>query len=242
MTTNDPVTETDSTGGDPNVSQRELAVARSLHSARRRAENRFQRFLDAAIELMTEAEPGKDFTVQDIVDRSGQSLRLFYQYFGGKHMLLLALFEDSVQSTTEYLRDRIHDETDPLERLHRFVMEYFRLCRPAPEDGTEVPIPNAWMMVDFAQQLLTSYPAEAAVAFAPLVSLFGEALDGAAEAGAIRAGLRHTAVAGVMLEAIMFNAFSATISGTSIRVEGTDPAEELWDLLFHGVGAATPPT
>src|SRR5580704_10503090 len=110
MTKNESAAQTESVKVDSSVSRRDLAVARSLDSARARAESRFQRFLDAALELMSEGEPGKDFTVQEVVDRSGQSLRLFYQYFGGKHELLLALFEDVVRSTTEFLRDRILGE------------------------------------------------------------------------------------------------------------------------------------
>jgi hypothetical protein len=93
-------------------------------------------------------------------------------------------------------------------------------------------------MVDFAQQLLTSHPTEAAQAFAPLVSLFREVLDEAAGAEAIRPGLRHSTIAGMALEATMFNAFSATIGGTSIRSDSADPAEELWDLILHGVGTS----
>jgi hypothetical protein len=92
------------------------------------------------------------------------------------------------------------------------------------------------MLVDFAQQLLTRHPTEAAQAFVPLVSLFSDVLDAAAAAGAIRPGLRHRTIAGMMLEAIMFNAFSATIGGMSIRSETDDPAEEFWDLILHGVG------
>jgi AcrR family transcriptional regulator len=225
---------------DSSVSRRDLAVSRSLDSARVRAEGRFQRFLDAALELMKEGEPGKDFTVQEVVDRSGQSLRLFYQYFGGKHELFLALFEDSVRATSEFLRDRIAEETDALARLHRFVVEYYRICRPGPDGGVAGNLQNAWRMVDFAQQLLTSYPTEAALAFAPLVSLFGEVLDDAADAGEIRPGLRRNAISGIVLEAIMFNAFSATISGTSIRSEAADPADELWDLILHGMGVDDP--
>ena len=188
---------------------------------------------------MNEGEPGRDFTVQEVVDRSGQSLRLFYQYFGGKHELLLALFEESVRSTADYLRDRIAGETDALKKLHRFVVEYYRLCRPTSDVSTS-QIPNAWMMVDFAQQLLTSHPTEAALAFEPLVSLFGEVFDDAAAANAIRPEVRRSAIAGMVLEAIMFNAFSATISGMSIRAGDSDPAEELWDLILHGVGASDP--
>ncbi|HKA85368.1 MAG TPA: TetR family transcriptional regulator, partial [Acidimicrobiales bacterium] len=73
-------------GADRPGTWRELAVARSLDPARSRAENRVQRFLDAATDLMSN-ESSKDFTVQEVVERSGQSLRSFYQYFAGKHEL-----------------------------------------------------------------------------------------------------------------------------------------------------------
>jgi AcrR family transcriptional regulator len=226
------------TGKDPvdeAVSWRELAVARSLDSARTRAESRVQRFLDAALELMNGASTGKEFTVQEVVERSGQSLRGFYQYFGGKHELLLALFEESVRVTAESLREQIAEVEDPLDRLHRFVVEYYRISRETAK-GKAKKAPAA-VMVDFAQQLLTSHPAEAARAFTPIVALFGEVLDDAAAAGAIRPGLRQGPIAGIVLQAIMFNAFSATIGGPSAKAK-TNPAEELWDLILHGIGAS----
>jgi AcrR family transcriptional regulator len=216
------------------LSWREQAVARSLDSARVRAETRVQRFLDAAIELFN-AGSGKDFTVQEVVDRSGQSLRSFYQYFGGKHELLLALFEESVRSTTEYLRDKVSAEDDPLERLHCFVVEYYRLCRPVGEEEAGVP-GRAPFMAEFAQQLLTEHPKEAARVFAPLVTLFEEVLDDAASAGVVRAGPRHGPIVGVVLEAIMFNSFSSTIGGIAVRPDGEGSAEDLWDLIFNGIG------
>src|SRR2546429_7461323 len=111
----------DDAAADAPLTWRELAVARSLDPARVRAENRVQRFLDAAVELMNSA-PGKEFTVQEVVERSGQSLRSFYQYFAGKYELLLALFEESVRSTAEQLREEIAAESDPLERLHTFAV------------------------------------------------------------------------------------------------------------------------
>ena len=86
-----------------------------------------QRFLDAALELMNDNETGKEFTVQEVVERSGQSLRSFYQYFGGKQELLLALFEESVRTTAETIERELVEEDDPLERLHVFVLEYYRL-------------------------------------------------------------------------------------------------------------------
>ena len=87
------------TTDEPATTWRELAVARSLDSARNRAETRVQRFLDAALELMHDNERVKEFTVHQVAERSGQSLRSFYQHFGGKHELLFALFEESVRSS-----------------------------------------------------------------------------------------------------------------------------------------------
>lgn len=217
---------------------RELAVARSLDSARHRAESRVQRFLDAALELVQDGDTN-EFTVQEVVERSGQSLRSFYQYFGGKHELLLALFEESVRTTADYLRQEVAKQDSHLERLHRFVVEYYQVCRPSPK-GKKTPKSKAArpapVLVEFAQLLLTSYPMEVARAFAPIVMLYEEILDGAAEAGVIREGLRRRQVAGVVLESIMFNAFSVTIAGSSATNERAD-AELLWDLVFHGLEA-----
>ena len=41
----------------------------------------------------------------------------------------------------------------------------------------------------------------------------------------------------MLLQAIMFNAFASTISGTSVR-EGS--ADDLWDLVLHGIAARWP--
>ena len=60
-------------------------------------------------------------------------------------------------------------------------------------------------------------------------------LDEAAEAGGVRPGLRHRHVAGIVLQAIMFNAFASTITGSPQRLEGVDPAEDLWDLIGSGI-------
>jgi AcrR family transcriptional regulator len=226
VTTNEPV---------DSPTWRELAVARSLDPARARAEKRVQRFLDAAVELMNNSPTGKEFTVQEVVERSGQSLRSFYQYFGGKHELLLALFEEAVRFTAGTLRERIEREDDALERLHVFVVEYYRLCRPVGRTRAARNRPTP-AMAEFAQQLLTAHPPEAARAFGPIVALFEEVLSDAVAAGAVRANLPQRRTAGIVLEVVMFNSFSSTISGAPGERDG-DPAEELWDLLFEGMTA-----
>jgi AcrR family transcriptional regulator len=221
------------------LSWRDVAVARSLDAARLRAEGRVQRFLDAAVELLN-AGSGKDFTVQEVVERSGQSLRSFYQYFGGKHELLLALFEESVRSTVDDLRQEVLQEDDPVERLHRFVVEYYRLCRPAEEPTATVSV-RPPMMAEFAQQLLTTHPNEAARAFAPLVALFEDVLRRAGEAGAVRGDFGGRPIVGVVLQVIMFNANSSTIRTASLDRDHSASAEELWRFVVHGIGTGPRP-
>jgi AcrR family transcriptional regulator len=216
------------------ASWREQAVARSLDSARLRAENRVQRFIDAAFELLSASGPGEDFTVQEVVEKSGQSLRSFYQYFGGKQELMLALFEESVRLTAEELRNDIEGEKDPLERLHRLVVEYYKLCRPKVSTRGKKNEPLA--LAEFAQQLMTASSLEATRAFAPLVALFSEVLDDVATAGAVRSDLHRDRIVGILLEMIMFNSFSSTIGGSMDGSADSEPAEELWDLILHGIG------
>ena len=218
------------------ATRRELAVARALDSARSRAEGRVELFLDAARELMN--TNSGEFTVQEVVERSGQSLRTFYQYFAGKHELLLALFEESIRAAAAHLDDVVAAGTGPLDRLHRFATEYFRMCRLTPKgEPATGPAPA---MVEFAQQLLTSHPDEAARAFAPLMVVLEALLIEAAAAGDIRAGLDHRRIAGVVLQATMFNTFATAISGSSSRlVSDADPDPDIfWNLLLHGIGTA----
>src|SRR6201993_3684592 len=100
MTQNMDVVAT-AAGDEPSWKQR--AVERSTRAAKQRAEQRVQRFLDAAQAVITE-KGSTDFTVQEVVDRARQSLRSFYQHFDRKHELLLALFEDALATSAEELR------------------------------------------------------------------------------------------------------------------------------------------
>jgi AcrR family transcriptional regulator len=225
-------------GADAPVRRRDLAVARSLDSARVRSEGRVQRFLDAGFELLASAESGRDFTVQEVVDRSGQSLRSFYQYFAGKHELLLALFDEAIRSTAERLEEQLAKERTPLERLHRFVVEYYRMCLPAPKGRASKNNPTP-VMAEFCHQLLTAHQTEASRAFVPLVTLLQNVLDEAVDAGVVRAGLEDEDAAGMILSTIMFNAaYAATISGTEAPTDAEFAAGQVWEFVSVGVLAA----
>jgi AcrR family transcriptional regulator len=213
-------------------------VARSVDPARVRAEKRLQRFLDAALELMNDT-PGAEFTVQEVVERSGQSLRSFYQYFAGKHELVLALFEESVRAAAEHLRSTAAGEADALARLRCFTVEYHRLCNPHVGGAPTAKAPPFPAIAEFAQRLLTEHPREAARAYQPLVLLLEELLRAAVAAGQARPDLRLRRLAGVLLQAIMFNSFAATISSSPLPEDG-EAADELWQLIVRGIATPAP--
>jgi AcrR family transcriptional regulator len=236
-------------GADDGRSWREHAVARSLDPFRQQAERRVGRFLDAAVELLSVGS-GRELTVQAVVDRAGQSLRSFYQHFAGKHELLLAVFEEALRSTADHLADLIVDVDDPLDRLHHIAVGYYWVCRPAPRPGLGLglgPGPTrgipAPVMGELARPLLIEHPEEAARAYAPLVALFEQVFADAAAAGCLRPGLDAQRDVGVLLQVISFHAFSATISGTPLPPGPDDEraAEELWQVLFQGIGCGPAP-
>ncbi|MDP1794228.1 MAG: hypothetical protein Q8K63_08845, partial [Acidimicrobiales bacterium] len=153
----------------------------------------------------------------------------------GKYELLLALFEESVRTTAVKLADLIQDEKDPLTRFQIACVEYYRICQPHTKAKPTAKKGTAPALADFAQQLLTDHPKEAAHAFVPLVKLFTGLLDDAAAAKQIRSGLDHKRLVGVILEAVMFNAFADTISGSKVREDGA--GEELLGLILNGIAA-----
>jgi AcrR family transcriptional regulator len=199
-----------------------------------------QRFLDAGFELLASAESGKEFTVQEVVDRSGQSLRSFYQYFAGKHELLLALFDEAIRSTADRLEDLVAEEHTPFEKIHRFVVEYYRSCLPAPKGRASKNNPTP-VMAEFSHELLTAHQDEASRAFLPLVTLLEKVLADAVAAGVVRPDLARDDAAGVVLSTIMFNAaYAPTISGIE-HGEPTRAAEQMWEFVSGGIVTAERP-
>lgn len=203
---------------------KQRAVERSTQAAKRRAEQRVERFLDAAQAIMTE-KGTTDFTVQQVVDRSRQSLRSFYQHFDGKHELLLALFEDAMSRSAEQIHAAASGQSDPLERLKVAVQLLFELSRPDPT--AQRPL-----FTDFAPRLLINHPAEVRIAHAPLVSLFAELLTEAQQAGQVREELKPRRLAALIMQTVMFNAHSSVASGADSS--HAISADDVWDFCARG--------
>lgn len=101
-------------------------VQRSLRAAKKRSIDRSASLIRAAAHLL-ERSNGDGFTVQDVADEAGQSLRTLYQYFESKDDLLLAVFEEAMRTYASLLREAIDDLTDPLERLGGALLAAVRM-------------------------------------------------------------------------------------------------------------------
>jgi AcrR family transcriptional regulator len=103
-------------GTDDTADWQRRVVGRSLRTARKRSIDRGSSLIRAAATLL-ERSDGDGFTVQDVADEAGQSLRTLYQYFESKDDLLLAVFEEAMRTYTRMVRDAIVDLSDPFDRL-----------------------------------------------------------------------------------------------------------------------------
>lgn len=213
-------------GEEPAWKQR--AVERSIKTAKLRAAQRVQRFLDAAQAIIIE-KGSTDFTVQEVVDRSRQSLRSFYLQFDGKHELLLALFEDALSRSADQIRAATSTQGEPIERLKVAIQLLFESSRPDP--AAKRPL-----FTDFAPRLLVSHPSEVKVAHAPLLALLTELMEEASEANQLRPGINPRRMAAMTMQTVMFVAQSS--GGTDEASVHPITAEEVWDFVANGFAAS----
>lgn len=205
---------------------KQRAVERSIKTAKLRAAQRVQRFLDAAQAIIIE-KGSTDFTVQEVVDRSRQSLRSFYLQFDGKHELLLALFEDALSRSADQIGAAATTADEPIERLKVAVQLLFESSRPDPTAKRP-------LFTDFAPRLLLSHPAEVKVAHAPLLALLIELMEEAGEAGQLREGINPKRMAAMTMQTVMFVAQS---NGAEDGITHPITADEVWDFVSHGFAA-----
>jgi len=218
-------TETDGAENEPAWRQR--AVSRSLTAARSRAEQRIQRFLDAAFELIDE-KGTTEFTIQEVIDRSKQSLRGFYQYFDGKDELILALFEETVRESIEDYQLALDGLTDPLLRLRAFVIRLHEWCDPSERKrGTHNRVPIS----EFTTQLAVSHADRVTATLAPISRLMYELVEDAAQADVIRVPDTRRA-ATMILQIVMFSWFgNRLVRNPRLKVD----SEHIWEFCLNGL-------
>jgi len=219
----------DAASGVGDADWRQRAVSRSLTAAPSRAEQRVQGFRDAAFALI-DNKGTTDFTIQEVIDGSQQSLRAFYQHFDGKDELLLALFEETVREAADDIREAVESETKPMERLHVFVIRLHEWCDPNARPrrrGSHNRLP----IMDFMMRLAADHPDRVKAAMAPVSSTLLELLDEAVAARAIEVpDTRHAAA---LIQQTVLSSWMADRLVHNPRARAT--AEETWGFCLHGL-------
>ena len=209
---------------------RQRAVSKSLSAARTRAEKRVQGILDAAFALIDERGT-TEFTIQEVVDRSKQSLRGFYQYFEGKDELLFALLEESIRESVEDLRAAVESESKPLERLRAFTICLHQWCEPLGtrrKRGAHNRIPIS----EFSLLLALKDPERLAAVMAPIPQMLVELIKSAVAAGSIRvADPRKAAM--LIQQAVMYGFL---MNRFVQNPQGRVTAEDAWEFCLNGLG------
>jgi len=209
---------------------RQRAVSKSLSAARTRAEQRVQALLDAAFALIDESGTTQ-FTIQEVVDRSKQSLRGFYQYFESKDELLFALLEETIRESLKDLHSAVESESDPVARLRAFTVRLHEWCEPLGprrKRGAHNRVPIS----EFSLQLALKDPARLNAAMVPLSRMLVDVLKAAATTGSIK--VTDTQRAALLIQqTVMYGwLMNRFVQNPQARVT----AEDAWDFCLHGLG------
>jgi len=120
-------------------------------------------------------------------------------------------------------------QKDPLERLKVAIELLFESSRPDPTAKRP-------LFTDFAPRLLVSHPAEVKIAYTPLLALLSELIEGAAEAGQLRAEINPKRMAAMTMQTVTFVAQSG--GGSDDATTHPITADEVWDFCAHGLAAS----
>ena len=209
---------------------RQRAVSKSLNAARARAEQRVERLLRAASELIDE-KGTTEFTIQEVVDRSEQSLRSFYLYFDGKDELMFALLEENIREAIEDLRSAVASESEPLAQLRAFTIRLHEWCGPLGS-GRKRGRHNRVPLSEFSMQLALTQGERVTSVMAPISALLIELIEAAAAAGSIQVTAPRRAAL-LIQQSVMYGWLMARlVQDPRTRVT----AEDAWEFCLRGLG------
>ncbi len=208
----------------------ERTVKRSLRNARERAITRGDRYIKAASDLLR-ATGKSDFTVQEVVDRCGMSLRSFYDHFATKDDLLLALIEESVRRYIGDLRPRVDATEGALAKL-----ELVLTAALGDRDGHD---PASRGMILFHWHLAASRTDEFVATLSPQVEIISEIIEQGGAEGIFRTDIPVSVQASLVNQTLL-SLLDMRVLGVDLTPE-TITAEHLVAWCLTAIGTQPPP-
>jgi AcrR family transcriptional regulator len=209
-----------------NDSWRQRAAERIPHGARANADLRSDRFMKSTIAIMGETG-GTDFTVQQVVARSKTSLRAFYQHFGSKDELLLAVLEEIMAGSTRTWTE----ETAGLSATEALRLVIDR-ASAQPKTSTQEGINRALIL--YNQHLAETRPQDSARVLAPLHRLISDILERGIAEGVFREDLDIDLMATILMQAMTS---ALRLYSLGVELTGTPiDSGHLYEFFMHGIG------
>ena len=206
-------------------------IDRSLRSATKKSIDKGSSLVRAAATLLQRSN-GDGFTVQEVADEAGHSLRTLYQYFESKDDLLLAVFEDAQQVYARMVVASIDPIDGALERLAGAVIAAARMPERSA-GGVDVGLARLRLKLREVQPELVARSQE------PLLSVFLNLYDDAVAAAAITDRGRQQSV---FIVTALNNAFiTSQTLGNEYGLDLPDP-QELARFCLQGLGADRDPS
>jgi AcrR family transcriptional regulator len=200
-------------------------IDRSLRSATRKSIDKGASLISAAATLL-ERSNGDGFTVQEVADEAGQSLRTLYQYFESKDDLLLAVFEESQMVYARMIRQSIEAIEGPLERLAGAVIAAGRMPERSA-GGVDIGLSRLRLRLTGVE------PELVARSQAPVLALFEALYDDAVAAGALPDQGREQSV--YMVAALLRASITSQTLGNDYGLRLPAP-QELARFCLQGLG------
>jgi len=169
------------------------------------------------------------FTVSQVVNDAGTSLKSFYRCFAGKDELLVAVFEDDARRGAAALAALVDAERDPVGRLRTAVVGLFGFVT------IDRRLPYAAALMREHLRLAESRPAELRRILGPFLDLFTRELAAATRSGAM-ATTNAERDARTLLHVVL-----AHLHALICRQIEDPPgvvADDLWNFCAAALGAA----
>lgn len=202
---------------------RDRALERSLEPARARSVERLERLVNAARDLADETGRAA-FTVAQVTERAGLSLKSFYRCFAGKDDLLVALLEEDSKLGASILGEMVDGHADPAARVRAYVMEVFGLLTHPGALG------YAHVLVQEQRRLSEERPDELRQALAPMIAVLEAQI--AAVARAAPDEPRDARRDAELVFALVLEGIHNVTLG---RAEPLEQAAYLWDFCWPAV-------
>jgi AcrR family transcriptional regulator len=191
----------------------------------------------AAYELL-DKEGLEGLTIRAVLDRTGLARRAFYERFGGKDDLMMAVFEHTVRLAADHYREQVASLVDPMARLE-LIITCIVLGQSTPKEGGGNATRRGAAMSREHLRLAQCRPDDLQAALDPLIALIAEQLLRGMESGSVR----HCAPQ--RLAMLVYNLVATTVHTELLAQEATrrdrvrrlQLAADLWEFCRRAIAA-----